>query len=74
MFLEVAAGLDDTVFAITSDKAVRDEIKMSKDGVVLLKKFDEGRKEYDGKMDEKDLKSELSYSIVLYTKNIYSIL
>lgn len=58
VFLEVAAGMDDVVFAITSDKAVRDELKMDKDGIVLLKKFDEGRNDFDGKFEEKEVKSE----------------
>lgn len=56
-YLEVAAGLDDTVFAITSDKAVMAELNLNKDGLVLLKKFDEGRNDYDGSFDEKDIKS-----------------
>lgn len=34
--------------AITSDDAVYKEFKVAKDGVVLLKKFDEKRNEFDG--------------------------
>jgi len=50
VFLEVAAAMDDTPFAITSNDAVFKEYKVSKDGIVLLKKYDEGRNNYDGKM------------------------
>jgi len=49
-FLEVAAAMDDTPFGITSEDAVFKEYKVSKDGIVLLKKFDEGRNDYEGKM------------------------
>jgi protein disulfide-isomerase A1 len=49
VFLEVAGAVDDTVFGITSDKKVYDALKVTKDGVVLFKKFDEGRNEFDEK-------------------------
>jgi len=55
IFLEVASMLDDTPFAITSDDAVFKEYKMSKDGVALLKKFDEGQIEYDGEYTDAKL-------------------
>lgn len=55
-FLEVAGAMDDTVFGITSDDAVFKEYKVKKDGVVLLKKFDEGRSDFDGKYEDKELK------------------
>jgi protein disulfide-isomerase A1 len=57
VFLEAAGDLDDMLFAITSDKKVRKEYKMDKDGFILLKKFDEGRNDYDGEYDAKKLKS-----------------
>jgi protein disulfide-isomerase A1 len=47
-FLEVASDTDELPFGITSDDAVFQEHKMDKDGVVLFKKFDEGRNNYDG--------------------------
>lgn len=56
-FLDTAATLDDTLFAITSDDKVFKEHKMSSDGVLLLKKFDDGRVEYDGELEAKALKS-----------------
>jgi protein disulfide-isomerase A1 len=56
-FMSVAGSMDETVFALTSDAAVMKELKFEKDGVVLLKKFDEGRNEFTDTIDEKDLKS-----------------
>jgi len=56
-FLDVAATLDDTPFGITSDEAVYKEYKISSDGVLLLKKFDDGRVEYDGEYEAKALKT-----------------
>jgi protein disulfide-isomerase A1 len=47
-FLEIAADTDEMPFGITSDDAVFQEYKMDKDGVVLFKKFDEGRNNYEG--------------------------
>jgi protein disulfide-isomerase A1 len=55
VFLEVAASKDDIPFGITSDDAVFKEYKQSTDGIVLLKKFDEGRNDYDGKMKSEDI-------------------
>ncbi|KAL8565553.1 hypothetical protein ACOMHN_049529 [Nucella lapillus] len=51
-FTAVASKIDDIPFAITSDNDVYKEYKMDKDGIVLLKKFDEGRNNFDGKFTE----------------------
>ena len=48
--------MDDTQFAIADESAVRKAAESDKDGVILFKKFDEGRNDYDGKVNEKDLK------------------
>jgi protein disulfide-isomerase A1 len=56
-FLDVAAALDETPFGITSDEAIYKEYTMKADGVLLLKKFDDGRAEFDGEYDAKTLKS-----------------
>jgi protein disulfide-isomerase A1 len=56
VYLEVAGAMDDTPFAVTSDPDVFKEYKMTKDGVVLLKKFDEGRNDYDQEYEMKKLK------------------
>ena len=52
-FLEVAGVTDDLPFAITSTDEVFAEYKVEKEGVVLLKKFDEGRNDlFDGLTSE----------------------
>lgn len=56
-FLEVAGMLDDTPFAMTSDDAVYKEYGMKSDGVLLLKKFDDGKTEYDSDYEAKALKT-----------------
>lgn len=55
VFLEVAGAMDETLFAITSEDSVFKENKVDKDGVVLFKKFDEGRNDYDGSYDDKEM-------------------
>lgn len=57
VFLEVAGAQDDTPFGITSDDKVFKEYKVEKDGVVLLKKFDEGRADYKGDFKVEELTS-----------------
>jgi protein disulfide-isomerase A1 len=57
VFMEVAASMDDTLFAVTSDDAVFKEYKVEKDGAVLFKKFDEGQVTFDGKFEDKELTS-----------------
>ncbi|XP_076459256.1 protein disulfide-isomerase-like [Babylonia areolata] len=51
-FKRVAAGYDDIPFAITSEDSVFEEYKMDKDGVILLKHFDEGRNDFSEDFDE----------------------
>lgn len=47
-FTSVAMQLDAVEYGITSADEVFKNYKVEKDGVVLLKKFDEGRNDYDG--------------------------
>ncbi|KAG8178004.1 hypothetical protein JTE90_004485 [Oedothorax gibbosus] len=47
-FKNVAYEMDDFTFGITSTDAVYTELKASKDGPALFKKFDEGRNDFDG--------------------------
>lgn len=54
-FLEVASSMDDTVFAITSEDKVFSEYKLKGDGIVLLKKFDDGRNDFEGQVEAKSL-------------------
>jgi len=52
----VAAESDEHPFAIVTDKAVYSELGADNDGVVLLKKFDEGRNEFEGDLTNEALK------------------
>jgi len=52
---KAAEATDDIPFAMTSDDAVYSKFEVSKDGVVLFKKFDEGRNTFDGEMTKEKL-------------------
>jgi len=54
-FKKAASGIDDIPFGITSEDALFTEYKMEKDGIVLLKKFDEGRNDFDGEMTSEEV-------------------
>ncbi|XP_035226510.1 protein disulfide-isomerase-like isoform X1 [Stegodyphus dumicola] len=56
IYKNVAAEMDDFVFGITSTDEVYSELKATQDGVVLFKKFDEGRNAYEGELSEEELK------------------
>lgn len=56
-FIEVAASIDDLPFGITSDSDVFADNKVDEDKVVLFKKFDEGRNDYDGDYTADNLKT-----------------
>ncbi|CAL1267480.1 unnamed protein product [Larinioides sclopetarius] len=56
IFKSIASEMDDFVFGISDDDVVYSELKASKDGVILFKKFDEGRNEYEGELKEEELK------------------
>ena len=43
MFLEVAAGIDDIPFGVSTEESVKKELEVKADGVVLYKKFDDGK-------------------------------
>ncbi|CAI4232573.1 unnamed protein product [Auanema sp. JU1783] len=57
LFLEVAASFDDIPFGISSETAVRDELQIKADGIVLLKKFDDGRAVFDETVSAEALKT-----------------
>ncbi|XP_062303952.1 protein disulfide-isomerase [Osmerus eperlanus] len=54
-FLKSGEAVDDVPFGITSDDAVYAKYEVSKDGVVLFKKFDEGRNTFDGELTKENL-------------------
>ncbi|XP_048869846.1 protein disulfide-isomerase [Brienomyrus brachyistius] len=56
-FLKAAEAVDDVPFGITSEDALFSKFELSEDGVVLFKKFDEGRNNFDGEMNKENLLS-----------------
>ncbi|KAK2705609.1 protein disulfide-isomerase-like [Artemia franciscana] len=56
-FLSVAAVLDDVKFGITSDSEVCADHDVSDDAIVLLKKFDDGRVNFNGEWTEDAVKT-----------------
>ncbi|KAJ0041700.1 hypothetical protein NL108_008157, partial [Boleophthalmus pectinirostris] len=54
-FEKAAEAIDDIPFASTSDDAVYSKFEVSQDGVVLFKKFDEGRNTFDGELTKENL-------------------
>jgi len=57
-FLEVAGAIDDIPFAIVHDTEVaKSALELKKEGVVLFKKFDDGRVEFDEKLEVAALKT-----------------
>lgn len=59
-YLEVAASTDDVPFGITSKDDLFKEYKVSKDGVVLFKKFDEKRNDMEDEISADNVKKFIS--------------
>merc|ERR1719284_1444495 len=55
VFLAVADKMDDYPFAIVSDEALFTEHDVKADGVVLFKKFDDGRNDFEGEVTDEEL-------------------
>ncbi|XP_045464701.1 protein disulfide-isomerase [Harmonia axyridis] len=56
-FLDVAAQIDDHQFGITSENALYEEYGLDHDSILLFKKFDEGKVEYEGEDTIDQIKS-----------------
>ncbi|XP_076871591.1 protein disulfide-isomerase [Brachyhypopomus gauderio] len=56
-YIKAAEAVDDVPFGITSDDAIFSKFEVTKDTVVLFKKFDEGRNAYDGEITKESLLS-----------------
>ncbi|XP_058848425.1 protein disulfide-isomerase isoform X1 [Acipenser ruthenus] len=54
-FVNAAESIDDVPFAITSSDDVFSKYEVTKDSVVLFKKFDEGRNTFDGEATKENL-------------------
>jgi protein disulfide-isomerase A1 len=59
-FLEAAADNDEYPFAISSSGDVKTELGIDKDGVILLKSFDEGRSDLEGEISADSIKKFVS--------------
>jgi len=53
--LLAAESIDDVPFGITSSSDIFGKYQLKKDGVVLFKKFDEGRNNFDGEITKDNL-------------------
>ncbi|XP_053309931.1 protein disulfide-isomerase [Spea bombifrons] len=56
-FLQAAEAVDDVPFGITSNEAAFSKYEVEKDNVVLFKKFDEGRNNFEGEATKEEILS-----------------
>ncbi|XP_029008651.1 protein disulfide-isomerase [Betta splendens] len=54
-YAKAAEAIDDIPFGIASEDSIYSKFEISKDGVVLFKKFDEGRNTFDGELTKENL-------------------
>lgn len=64
-FLEVADQFDDFKFALVHDESVAAKLEIHRESIVLLKKFDEGRVDYEG-----DLKSAVEFKKFIQSNSL----
>ncbi|NP_001084005.1 prolyl 4-hydroxylase subunit beta L homeolog precursor [Xenopus laevis] len=57
VFLQAAEAVDDVPFGITSSEAAFSKHELGKDGIVLFKKFDEGRNAFEGEITKEEVLS-----------------
>nr|QOJ52473.1 protein disulfide isomerase [Meloidogyne incognita] len=55
VYIELASSFDDVPFAIIYDSAVAKDANIKDKGIVLYKKFDEGKTDFDGEKIELDI-------------------
>ncbi|XP_068119309.1 protein disulfide-isomerase [Hyperolius riggenbachi] len=55
VFLQAAEAVDDLQFGITSDDAAFSKYEVTKDSIVLFKKFDEGKNVFDGDVSKEEV-------------------
>ncbi|KAL4240459.1 Protein disulfide-isomerase [Mactra antiquata] len=60
VFIDVAATIDEIPFGIVSDEDTFKEYEMEADGIMLFKKFDEGKNRYEGEVTSENLKTFIS--------------
>ncbi|XP_022093541.1 protein disulfide-isomerase 2-like [Acanthaster planci] len=56
-FLEVASGMDDVIFGISSSEDVFKKYETSDNSIVLMKKFDNKRDNFEGEMTAENIKT-----------------
>ncbi|MFH4974982.1 hypothetical protein AB6A40_001691 [Gnathostoma spinigerum] len=56
VFVKVADAFDDIIFGMTKDKKVAKEMKLKKEGIVVLKKFDEEYAVYENEYEVDSIK------------------
>ncbi|GAB1597283.1 protein disulfide-isomerase-like [Argonauta hians] len=56
-FTEAAANIDDVSFAITSNADVFKDNGLEKDAIILFKKFDDGKVQFDGELTAKAIEA-----------------
>ncbi|GFO41792.1 protein disulfide-isomerase [Plakobranchus ocellatus] len=59
-FIDAASSMDDIAFGITSESEVFADNKVESDTVVLFKKFDEGRNDFEGEVTSEEIKNFIS--------------
>ncbi|KAG8429870.1 hypothetical protein GDO86_008963 [Hymenochirus boettgeri] len=57
VFMQVAEAVDDIPFGITSSDSAHSKYELTKDSIVLFKKFDEGRNTFEGEITKEEVQN-----------------